>query len=660
MLTDIIGEFTGGITERIGELLGGDPATTEQAIDASVPAVVAGLGHTAETNADAVHAAVTSDDVADEALLGLALGDGGSGEGMSGVVSAIAGHVGVSAAAMAAALVPIAGVVGSFLSDRVAEADLDSAGLAALLVGTQSELDENGLAPTLASWGIPSMAPTAHQPDAQPTPGDGTTGQGAAPEGSSPSHDDDAGRPNGLWWLTGIITIVLFAIAISQCGGSATGAGGATFESADATTATTVSAPSTDEREQAASADDNTDGQDLGLLADLAAGHGQLNTLVNLADEAGLTGTLVGDDQFTIFAPTDEAFAALPADVLGALADNPDVLEALLLAHISEGTVMSSDLLDASSVTMLSGDVVEVGVDDEISIGGSIVAEADLVADNGVIHVVDAVIVPEGFEMPGQSAGADVIAAAESAGGFTTLLAALDAAGLTDVLEGEGPFTVFGPDDDAFAALPGGTVDALLERSDDLEAVLTYHVVEGEYLASDLSPGTQLTTLEGETLIVGGSGSTLEVGRAEVVIRDVMTGNGVIHVTDAVLLPRSVFPSGEPTINYVLALQPITFATASATITQEGQDVLDLAVAYLLENPVPVEIQGHTDSDGDESANQTLSEARAQSVLDYLVSGGVDEDLLTAVGFGETQPVADNETDEGKAQNRRIDFRVTG
>jgi uncharacterized surface protein with fasciclin (FAS1) repeats len=640
MLSDIIGEFTGGITERIGELLGGDAATTEQAVDASAPALVAGLADATDHDPDAVYSLVTAGEVDGDTVAAVAFGDR-----RGAVTAAIAEHLAAPADAVSGVVATAAAGVASYLRGRISDGDLDAEGLAALLWSARTELGESGVAPMLASWGIGGLDPAGAGEHAHAHGGDDGSGAGF-------QYDDDAGRPSELWWLTGIITLVLFAIAIAQCGttGGGIDAGPAMDTVADATEATTA----------ATTAPTTTAAPSLGLLADVAAEHGRLSTLINLADQAGLTGALVGDGPRTIFAPTDEAFSELPAAVLDGLAADPDTLQSLLLAHIADGRLLSTDLQSESAVTMLSGDIAEIEISPGVAIGGASVIDPDLEADNGVIHVVDRVIVPDGFDLPGLSAGLSIIDLATSAGEFATLLTALDAAGLTSVLEGDDVYTLFGPTDEAFAALPDGTVDALLERPDDLDAVVTYHVVEGEFLAEDLTAGTELTTVQGETLVVGGSGTAVEIGRATVIAADVRAGNGVIHVTDAVLLPRSVFPSGEPTINYVLALQPITFATASATITPEGEEVLDLAVAYLLENPVPVEIQGHTDSDGEEDANQALSEARAQSVLDYLVANGVDADLLIAVGFGETQPIADNATDEGKAQNRRIEFRVIG
>lgn len=124
---------------------------------------------------------------------------------------------------------------------------------------------------------------------------------------------------------------------------------------------------------------------------------------------------------------------------------------------------------------------------------------------------------------------------------FSTLVAAVTAAGLVDALSGEGPFTVFAPNNAAFAALPAGTVETLLEEAnlEQLTSILTYHVVSGQYLAAETAPGTyDLTTLQGGTVnVVVGEDGTVTVDGASVIAADIQATNGVIHVIDAVIMP---------------------------------------------------------------------------------------------------------------------------
>ena len=137
---------------------------------------------------------------------------------------------------------------------------------------------------------------------------------------------------------------------------------------------------------------------------------------------------------------------------------------------------------------------------------------------------------------------ADIVDTAQAAGNFNTLVAAVKAAGLTDTLKGNGPFTVFAPTDAAFEKLPPGTVETLLkpENKDKLTKVLTYHVVAGKVMSSDLSgKKTAADSVEGSKLDIDASGGSVKVEGATVTKADISASNGVIHVIDAVMIPQS-------------------------------------------------------------------------------------------------------------------------
>lgn len=140
--------------------------------------------------------------------------------------------------------------------------------------------------------------------------------------------------------------------------------------------------------------------------------------------------------------------------------------------------------------------------------------------------------------LPAQAAEKDIVDTAVDAGSFTTLVAAVQAAGLVDTLKGEGPFTVFAPTDAAFAALPAGTVEDLLkpENKDKLVAVLTYHVVPGKVMSTDLSEGMKAKTVQGAEVTITLEGGP-KVNGATISGPDIAASNGVIHVIDAVILP---------------------------------------------------------------------------------------------------------------------------
>ena len=133
--------------------------------------------------------------------------------------------------------------------------------------------------------------------------------------------------------------------------------------------------------------------------------------------------------------------------------------------------------------------------------------------------------------------GMNIVETAVDAGNFTTLVAAVEAAGLVETLSGEGPFTVFAPTDEAFAALPEGTVEGLLEDTEALTAVLTYHVVPGAVMSGDLSDDMMATTVNGADITVSIDMGTVMINDATVTTADIETSNGVIHVIDSVILP---------------------------------------------------------------------------------------------------------------------------
>ncbi len=143
--------------------------------------------------------------------------------------------------------------------------------------------------------------------------------------------------------------------------------------------------------------------------------------------------------------------------------------------------------------------------------------------------------------MTAQAAEKDIVDTAVGAGSFNTLVAAVKAGGLVETLKGKGPFTVFAPTDEAFAKLPAGTLESLLkpENKDKLVAILTYHVVPGKVLAADVVKLKEATTVQGQKVAIKVSGDKVSVDNAHVVKTDIVCGNGVIHVIDAVILPKS-------------------------------------------------------------------------------------------------------------------------
>lgn len=272
---------------------------------------------------------------------------------------------------------------------------------------------------------------------------------------------------------------------------------------------------------------------------DIISGSEVHNTLEAGLVAAGLDVDLTLGGPFTVFAPTDDAFAALPAGVLDALlADPSGELTSILLYHVLSGTVLSTDLSDGQVATTLLGEDITVTIDgSNVFINDAQVIIADLVADNGVVHVIDAILSPA----PASNTVVDIIVNSEN---HNTLEAAVIAAGLVETLSGSGPFTVFAPTDDAFAALPAGTIDALLaDPTGLLTEILFYHVVSGTALSTDLSDQQEIVTLNGLPVTVTINGSGVFINDAQVTVADIIADNGVVHVINAVLIPTEPTPT---------------------------------------------------------------------------------------------------------------------
>lgn len=268
-------------------------------------------------------------------------------------------------------------------------------------------------------------------------------------------------------------------------------------------------------------------------IVDTAVGAGSFNTLVAAVKAAGLVETLKGPGPFTVFAPTDEAFAKLPKGTVESLLkpENKAKLQAVLTYHVVAGKVKAADVVKLTGAKTVQGQQIDIKVaDGKVTVDGANVIKTDIETSNGVIHVIDSVILP---------ADKDIVDTAVGAGSFKTLVAAVKAAGLVDTLKGKGPFTVFAPTDEAFAKLPEGTVANLLkpENKEKLVAVLTYHVVAGKVLASDVVKISSAKTVNGKSASVKVSDAGVMIDGVKVVATDIETSNGVIHVIDSVILP---------------------------------------------------------------------------------------------------------------------------
>jgi len=303
----------------------------------------------------------------------------------------------------------------------------------------------------------------------------------------------------------------------------------------------------------------------------VAQSTGEHASLVAALAKADLVSALQAEGPFTVFAPTDAAFTAAGIDL--AAYDSAEEISALadiLTYHVYAGAVASTDVTDGMTVAMLNGDNASFTVTaDGVMIEGANVTTADVVASNGVIHVIDAVLMPPTDPVEPVSPG-DIPTVATGTGIHTALVAALAQAELVATLQGDGPFTVFAPTDAAFTA--AGIDLAAFDTTEEIAAladILLYHVVPGTTLSTDLVEGvTTVTTANGDELSIQVTGTSVMVGEsmANVTLADVLASNGVVHVIDQVLLP----PADEPQLpdcDATVGIAPSGMKFSPATVT---------------------------------------------------------------------------------------------
>lgn len=261
-------------------------------------------------------------------------------------------------------------------------------------------------------------------------------------------------------------------------------------------------------------------------------------TLVDLVVKAGLADTVSTGGPFTVFAPTNEAFAKLPADLVNTLTSDVELLKKVLLFHVVSGEVYSKDLSNDLSVNSVEGSPLRVNIylkskfyPGFVTVNGKRVSKADVKADNGVIHMVSDVIYP----LP----TSNIAELVSSDPRFSTLLAAVGAAGLADTLAGEGPYTVFAPTNDAFAKINEDALNGLLADKDALTQKLLRHVLPGTVFYKGICWKIQKAASGEEIATQVFKGGVVKVvsedAGARVNDADIVATNGVIHAIDTVI-----------------------------------------------------------------------------------------------------------------------------
>ena len=285
-----------------------------------------------------------------------------------------------------------------------------------------------------------------------------------------------------------------------------------------------------------------TETTDLPDIPTTAQSTGAHDSLVAAVIQADLLTTLQGEGPFTVFAPTDQAFAE--AGINLSSLDNDEgksILSDILLYHVLSGSVQSSEVTDGLTATAVNGDILTFAVGDSVMVNDATVTTPDVMASNGVIHVIDKVLIP-----PADLENIPTVA--QSTGIHNSLVSALIHANLVGALSGEGPYTVFAPTDAAFEEFGLNLSDFDTEAENEtLAKILSYHVAMGSVMSSSITNGMEVNSLVQEPISVSVfNGSVILNGEALVTQADVMTSNGVIHVINKVLMPPSMSPQGPP------------------------------------------------------------------------------------------------------------------
>lgn len=275
-----------------------------------------------------------------------------------------------------------------------------------------------------------------------------------------------------------------------------------------------------------------------------ALSDGRFKTLAKALTSAGLVETLQSDGPFTVFAPTDEAFGKLPTGVVSSLLkpENSEELGNILKYHVLAGSVRLAGALEAKDAKTITGESISVTFSDgKIKVNESTLINSDIQCSNGTIHVIDSVLLPPRPET-------DLVAIAKRSGKFNTLLAAVQAAGLSDTLSGASEITILAPTDEAFSKLPEGTLESLLKPGNKktLQKILAMHVLNGKVSAGDALNAKKAVSFSGEPLTFKVEDGLLKVNSSTIVSTDIVADNGVIHVIDSVLLPEEESTSREP------------------------------------------------------------------------------------------------------------------
>jgi outer membrane protein OmpA-like peptidoglycan-associated protein/uncharacterized surface protein with fasciclin (FAS1) repeats len=418
-------------------------------------------------------------------------------------------------------------------------------------------------------------------------------------------------------------------------------AAGGTDPDADVTTSAAVD---TDLGTSSSTTTTSTLVADFATVLDVLGGNPQFSLLRQLVQDADLAATLAGPDPITMFAPTNAAFDALPADTVAQLRSSPELLDHVLGHHLVEGQLLVADLATGPLATAAGDELVVDADGDAPTIGGASIVEPDVRARNGVVHAVDALLVPAGVDLSAPERLASM-AATFTDGGY--LLEGVVRSEVERTILVGAATTAVGPT----AVTDQLTVDPDLGLDESTAQGLATLIAS---VADSLVSGA--AGFDGEMLVVTGTYAD-DAGRAAVEQAAAAVG------AESTLTPRPAATEGdaaglEAELNSFVSANPILFEPSSSILDESALPILDeVARRAQALSGVTITVEGHTDSDGGAQENLVLSQLRAVAVQQALVERGLAPDAVAAEGFGSARPVLVDGV-EDKAASRRVEFRV--
>lgn len=349
---------------------------------------------------------------------------------------------------------------------------------------------------------------------------------------------------------------------------------------------------------------------------DIIAASTSHETFQSVLDDSGLNNMLQSPGNFTVFAPTDAAFEAMPIGLLNALQTDPSgVLSELVFYHLLDQTYPSFNLTDQLELMTLLGEEIEFEVDNTITVNDANLIITDLVGSNGIIHVIDAVLIPEENT---------IYTYVENTANLSMLETAINSIDYDEILDEPGTYTLFAPTNNAFLSLPPGFITAILAQPSLVNELLNYHVLGSIELSSDLVDGPY-QTLNGESVNILVDNEAIMVNDAQITIADVITMNGIVHIIDAVLIPT------------ILGVEEVEALTSFSLFPNPTADKLQLNFDLVSSERITIDLLNvtgqliQTDDFGKMSAgfNRLSLETNQLAAGFYIMSMRIGDERLT-------------------------------